>query len=523
METTPRIATRAAARRRIPGVVGAIALLVATAHPAAAATSVPPGFADEIYSGVFDYPTAFAFIPDGRVLVTEQDSGTIWLVLTNRMVAVDAPYTIPDVRNDYVERGVLSIAVDPRWPAQPYVYVHYTSTAGHIRLMRYTASGDLMTGTSSNLTLGSPYEVLDAPDQQPQHNGGSLRFGPDGKLYFSLGEDFTWCEAQDSTSLLGRILRLDVTRLPAGAGGPPPLASLVPADNPYVAYADTAMQLTFAMGLRNPFRFQIDAATGLLYVADVGDASWEELDEVGPRFNGGWPFREGPAPYGAPPSCGSAGSGYDEPIQAYDHDTGLVILSAGVLRRKPGSPWPPHWEGNAFYADYASKFLRMMWHQDGTWVPATFPGQPDPDDFASNLSSPVDFAWGPDGNLWWLSREDSTYMHRTGALHRIYPTMVLAADPPVAEPVALAAGPNPSTGPVTLRFSMPAGGAVRLDVFDVTGRRVARVVDQTLPAGTHVMRWDGRDDAGEPVPAGVYLARLVTPVTTASARVVRIR
>jgi glucose/arabinose dehydrogenase len=486
-------------------------------------TSVPNGFADEIVAGVFDYPTAFCFLPDGRALVTEQDSGTLWLVLTNHMVAVDAPYQVVDVRTDYIERGLLSVAVDPRWPTKPYVYVHYTSTLGHIRLMRYTASGDLMNGTSGNLTLGSPYEVLDAPDDNPQHNGGSLRFGPDGKLYLSLGEDFTWCEAQDSTSLLGRILRLDVTRLPAGPGGPPPIAALVPTDNPYAAHPDSAMKLTYAMGLRNPFRFQIDPQTGLLYVADVGDATWEELDEVGPGFNGGWPYREGPAPYAAPPACGPGGSGYDDPIQSYDHDIGIVILSAGVLRRGSGSPWPPHWEGNVFYADYASRFLRMLTRQNGVWVPVSFPGRPDPDDFASSLFSPVDFAWGPDGNLWWLSREDSTLQHSTGALHRIYPTMVLGVNLPPTESVALAAGPNPFHGVVTLSFAMPASGMARLDVFDVSGRRVARILDQTLPAGSHVTQWDGRDEAGEPAPAGVYLARLVTPLSTTSARIVRIR
>jgi hypothetical protein len=199
-----------------------------------------------------------------------------------------------------------------------------------------------------------------------------------------------------------------------------------------------------------------------------------------------------------------------------------VILSAGVLHRTPGSPWPPHWEGNAFYADYGAQFLRMLTKQNGVWVPVSFPGQSDPDDFGSSLSSPVDFAWGPDGNLWWLSREDSTLQHRTGTIHRIYPTMVLGVNPPPTESVALAVGPNPSAGLVTLRFSMPVSGTTRLDIFDIGGRRVARVLDQTLPAGSHVMQWNGRDEAGETAPAGVYLARLVTPGMTASARIVRV-
>ncbi|MFI5370336.1 MAG: PQQ-dependent sugar dehydrogenase [Candidatus Eisenbacteria bacterium] len=499
------------------------AVLPAAVSPLSAAITLPSGFEDQVVAGVFDYPTAFAFLPDGRVLITEQMSGVVWMVLADHSVAPDPVVTIPDVRADYVERGVLALAVDPRWPARPYVYVYYTSTLGRLRLMRYTAFWDLENASSGNFVLGSPYEVLGAPDDQPEHNGGTLRFGPDHMLYLSLGEDFTWCEAQDSTSLLGRVLRLDVSRLPAGAGGPPPIALIAPADNPYATHPDSAMQLTYAMGFRNPFRFQIDRVTGLLYVADVGDAAWEELDEVDAGFNGGWPFREGPAPYAAPPSCGAEGSPYDEPIDAYDHDEGVVIISAGVLRRAPGSFWPPGWEGNVFYADYALRFLVMLSKRGGVWHRVTFPTLPDSSYFATGILSPVDFAWGPDGNLWWLSRENETLGHRTGTLHRIRATVPLAVLPPIGEPIALAATPNPASGAVTLRFTMPTAGPARLLIVDIAGRRVARLVDRPLPAGIHATRWDGRDDEGHVVPTGIYLARLETPVLHATARIVRVR
>src|SRR4029079_10063408 len=120
------------------------------------------------------------------------------------------------------ERGLLSIAVDPGWPARPYVYVHHTQTGNVIRILRFTATGDLSNASSTNLTLGSAYTVLgNLQDNAFNPNGGTLRFGNDGMLSLSLGDDATGCPAQDSTQLLGCILRFDVSRLPAGAGGPP--------------------------------------------------------------------------------------------------------------------------------------------------------------------------------------------------------------------------------------------------------------------------------------------------------------
>jgi hypothetical protein len=108
-------------------------------------------------------------------------------------------------------------------------------------------------------------------------------------------------------------------------------------------------------------------------------------------------------------------------------------------------------------------------------------------------------------------------------LHRIHATVPLEVPPPVGEPIALAATPNPAPGAVTLRFSLSSPGTTRLLIVDVTGRRVARLVDRVLPAGIHAARWDGRDEAGRVLPAGIYLARLETPALRATARIVRIR
>ena len=197
------------------------------------------------------------------------------------------------------EAGLLGIAVDPGWPARPYVYTHATATSGFVRISRYTVTGDLSnTGNGSlSISTSSRYDLInDIPDDAGNHNGGSVRFGPDGMLYVSLGEDADPCAAQDTT-LKGVILRLDVANLPAGSGGPPPGDLITPSDNPFATTVGW-MRASSILGLRNPYRIHIDPQNGAVFIADVGQSQWEEIDraDVGGR-NFGWPVREGPNSY----------------------------------------------------------------------------------------------------------------------------------------------------------------------------------------------------------------------------------
>src|SRR5207249_7569340 len=131
------------------------------------------------------------------------------------------------------ERGLQSIAVDPGWPGRPYVYLCYTRTGNFERIVRYTATGQLNDPIGEALTLGSPMLLLDnIPDLATNHNAGGLRFGPGNYLFASLGDDNDRCSAADSTSLKGALLRLDVSRLPAGARGPVPFALITPPAHP---------------------------------------------------------------------------------------------------------------------------------------------------------------------------------------------------------------------------------------------------------------------------------------------------
>lgn len=484
----------------------ALACLLAFAPGVARAAAVtPPGFTDELVVGNLAAPTSFAFLPDGRVLLTEQFTGAIRLV-ANGSLAPGALAVVPQLTADF-ERGLLSIAVDPGWPARPYVYVHYTRAGDVMRLARFTASGDLSDAASTALALGDLHVVLDGlADAAFNHNGGALRFGPDGYLYFSVGDDANGCAAQDSTSLRGCLMRLDVGGLPPGPGGPPPRAELVPADNPFAALPDSNARLVFAYGLRNPFRFHIDPATGLVYLGDVGESAWEELDELRPGDNAGWPHREGPALFtnGACPEPGGPWSGaFTRPIASYGHDQGLVVISAGVLRRGPGSAWPATWEGNVFYADYYTGFLRMLAPGPSGWQPAPVGGQPNPSDWATGLAFAVDFLWGPDGDLWWLAQYGGA---SGGMLRRIRATggAVAAPEPPPAARLALTVAPNPAGAEARFDLALPEAGPVSLEVLDVQGRRVAVAIGGDWRAAGRHAAAVGTSEL-EP---GVYFARL---------------
>ena len=214
-------------------VAGILALLVPAAR---AQGTIPAGFSDSLLVGGLDFPVGMAFLPDGRLLVVEQKSAKIRLIRNGVLAATDPVATVPAVNTSGSERGLLGITVDPGWPARPYLYIHCNNAGtSTIRITRYTAAGDLTGTGDGGLTVdpATGYDLLnDAPDQFFNHNGGTLRFGHDNMMYASLGEDADACAAQDTVSLRGVILRLDVSNLPPGPGGPAPRSLVNAAGQP---------------------------------------------------------------------------------------------------------------------------------------------------------------------------------------------------------------------------------------------------------------------------------------------------
>lgn len=487
---------------------------------AAAAGSVPPpvlpsGFVlEHVVPGVFiGEPTGFAFLPDERVLVIERDTGVIRLVVRGGSQAV-AIHQVADSDGSSGERGLLGIAVDPAWPARPYVYCYHThlSLKGHIT--RLTATGELADPESPALELGDAYKVfVEGPAFAPWHHGGSIRFGREGLLYLSLGDNLSSCAAQSLGSLVGVILRLDVSSLPPGPGGPAPVEAIIPPDN-LVRGPSPLRRLVWAWGLRNPFRFTVDRLTGDLFVGDVGESRWEEVDRVpfgeARVWNFGWPQREGPDPTLSGEDCGD-GEIFTDPVFAYAHDveTSSAIICGPVYRRPPGVPdapphFPPEYEGNLFVIDHSNGVMRRLRPDSATWVLAPpVAGQPSPEGWATGVYSISDFQQGPDGALWLAKRDSSTW-----GLWRIARAAATAA-PRIATPSAartlLHVRPNPARRGRVVTFSWPReADASEVLVVDVAGRAV-----RTLPAArASFVTWDGCGSDGRWVAAGTYVARL---------------
>jgi hypothetical protein len=302
---------------------------------------------------------------------------------------------------------------------------------------------------------------------------------------------------------------------------PPPKALITPPDNPFPA-TDPIAGIVYCRGLRNPFRFTVDPYTGRLYIGDVGEQAYEELDEALGGENFGWPFREGPLvqdfsnfPCDEPGGVGS--QSYDDPIAAYSHVGfgSLSVIAGPCYRPVPGAAgnFPLLYNGAVFYADFYQGFLRVVKKDLGVWTPVdSVPGQPDAVNWATQLSYPSQFKVGPDGSIYYTSLVAEQ-------LRRIaYTGSPVTGVPDVGpRPARLLVSPNPLRSGRQLTLSLPEGDPVnRVTILGIDGRRIRSF------SGVRgfSLTWDGRDAAGRSVGAGVYFVQARGPRGTAAARVV---
>ncbi len=511
--------TPAAPRRLVLTLAIALAALCLAPRPSSAVWNVPTGYADQLVVGGFEFPVGMAFLPDGRMLVVEKDSARVRLVINGAIAANDPLVRVPNVRFAGFEQGLLGVAVDPGFPARPYFYVHYDyALSPNIRVSRYTLGGDLDFAGNGELTCdpASRYDVLtDLIDVNDHHNGGTLRFGPDGMLYVSIGEDDVPCNAQNLDLALGAILRIDVSQLPAGGGGPPAKALITPADNPWVADSDPDARLVWAHGMRNPFRFTIDPTDGTLYVGEVGNYGEEEVDIVEQGgLNFGWPAFEG-FNYSFF-TCGADTTGMVRPAYVYVRDSpevGAAITGSAIIRNTSMElpHFPPGYEGDVFITDvYAGWLRRLKRVGDHFEVPPPVAGQTDPLNWAAATNPFVtDLQQGPDGALYYV-QVYGVASGQTPSVRRIVRTSLLDVAPVATTDVAFAAPwPSPARGLVRFAFTLPRAASVSLSQHDVHGRRVRELsAARALAAGPHELTWDTADRGNEPLGTGVYFARL---------------
>jgi glucose/arabinose dehydrogenase len=326
-------------------------------------------------------------LDDGRIFVVEQ-GGRI------RVVRNGVLQTMPflDITSRVLsggERGLLSVAFHPQYATNRFFYVYYTTrasgalAAGDIVIERYT--------TTTNPEVAEPTTarliITTAHSQQSNHNGGLVAFGPDGMLYAALGDGGgggdPFQTGQNQNALLGSLLRIDI------AGDP----YSIPPSNPFVGQTGKRGEI-WAKGLRNPWRYAFDAPTGLLYVADVGQGSREEVNVVPAAqagVNYGWSIMEGSICFN--PSTGCNQTGLTLPVHDYvTHANGTCSITGGYVYR--GSAIPGI-RGHYFYSDFCAGFLHSFRYENGAAV--------DHKDWGITMSSVTSFGVDFAGELYVMS------------------------------------------------------------------------------------------------------------------------
>jgi glucose/arabinose dehydrogenase len=443
--------------------VVALALLVA-ASAVRAGTPVA-GFSDDPVISGLSQPTAAAFLPDGRLLVTQQGGNLLRVESGVATVLTTIPVCSAS------EMGLLGVAIDPAFATNGFVYLYRTkpapggcgSAAGRFnQVVRVTVTGN---------TAGSLTELLDGiQTDNTNHDGGGLQIGPDGKLYVGVGDTGLLDNmggpgsamnpySQDLAHLEGKVLRLD-------------LDGSIPADNPFVSTAGARAEI-FAYGFRNPFRFGFDPMTDALWLGDVGDLTIEELDIVTSGGNYAWPHCEGTLPTG----CEAPGD--IDPIFTYDHSVGATIIGGAFAPAGFGSLG-----GHYFFADFTA---RVIFH--GVPNPARNGLVGTPAQFVTaaggGFGGPVDVIFGPDGALYYVQ-------FNPGEVRRVAPTgSGGAAQLLTGKKLLLKAGADPAKK----KLSVQSKDAISL------GAGNGSLDDPTLNGGSLRVMSAGFDDT-YPMPSG---------------------
>lgn len=461
----------------------------------------PIGFSGTNLATGLTSPTSFCIASDGTIYICLQ-GGTmrVWKegpgLLTNQFF-LNTPLTV----SSSGERGLLGVVVDPDFANNRFIYVYYTATTPNIhnRISRFTADA------AGELALaGSQAILLDLNNlSATNHNGGALHFGPDGKLYAGVGENAVSSNSQSISNLLGKILRINTS------------GSIIPTDNPtsFPGIGGSPSgnnRAIWAVGLRNPFTFAFHPITGRMFINDVGQNAWEEINDGFAGRNYGWPSTEGDFNQASFPN-------FTRPFLAYPHSGGPVAgfaVSGGAFYVPQISPYPPDYYGDYFFGDYVSDWIKRI---DVTTSAVT--------DFAGTTSGVVDMRVDSEGRLVYVARDLSRLVRVNYA--------TLFAPSVTAQPsnqtaclgdvvklsVSVAANPAPT-------FSWRRNGVPLSDVGNVSGTATPTLlINGAMPANAGMYDCFIQNSQGNAtsnsvtlnvgVPGTAYDGRQIQPFVTA--------
>lgn len=378
------------------------------------------------------------------------------------------------------ERGLLGLAFHPNYSSNRYFYVNYTRiNDGATIVSRFTTqSGNPNKADSLSelvmLTIAQPYS---------NHNGGMVMFGQDGFLYIGTGDGGSGGDpngnGQNVNVLLGKILRIDINT-PSGGNN-----YSIPPSNPFATGGGSPE--IYAVGMRNPWRFSQDLVTGTIYCGDVGQDAWEEIDTLAVGKNYGWRCYEGNATYNTS-GCGPIGN-YTFPIAEYQNVGSDISVTGGYVYR---GARVPGLVGRYIYADYGS---RKVWKlllsggvvSDNSVIGTSPQGVPS---FGVDQNNEL-YIVGASGTIFKLQdavigiNGNSNELPAGFSLEQNYPNPF-----------------NPST---SISYNVGASSFVNIKVFDLTGKEIAVLLNESKPAGRYSVEWNATD-----LPSGIYYYRLET-------------
>lgn len=414
------------------------------------------------FAAGFNDPIEIVHAGDSRLFVAQQ-SGQIRILNTNGAINPTNFLNVASLISTGSERGLLGLAFHPQYATNGFFYINYTNIAGNTVVARYTRS----TGNPDVADANSAQIVLTIAQPYSNHNGGCLRFGPDGYLYIGMGDGGGGGDPQNNgqniNTLLGKMLRIDVN-----SGSP----YSNPATNPFVGMA--GLDEIYATGLRNPWKFSFDKQTGDLWIGDVGQNQIEEINKVaagtGAGLNFGWRCYEGNQTY--PASCTTTGP-YTMPVAQYNHGSSACSITGGYVYR--GAAYT-NMQGKYFFADYCNSRIGYVSNNGG---PVTFTNS-----FTGNFTS---FGEDINGELYIAGVSN-------GIIYKISDSSAGVNDL-TKSPFAIY--PNPAKDAVSIRRSDAGNDAALARIYDVSGKLLVEkqlqdletntVATTTLPSGFYMM------------------------------------